>query len=266
MVEETRKYVDRRALEGADKARETEKPRPMKKEGRSAFDEFLEQNRRLQEGVPGLKPKSQNTATQKAVESSEKFREKFREQAREEKKEERTKEKTAEEKRETQGGEKKVVGKGSLKREQGSSGGSREGDTQGGMARKGKQGKMRLEKGAKNISRPESGSHEFAKAFQTKLSQHSATLPRELPPEVVRQIIRHVRLGRNRLGEAEIDLDLHQEIFRGLRLRVGLNRGKVTIHFLTATEETRELFAREESSLRRTLEQKGIAVETIRVT
>jgi hypothetical protein len=68
------------------------------------------------------------------------------------------------------------------------------------------------------------------------------------------------------MGDQEIQIDLHEKIFRGLKLRVTSRKGKVDVHFLAADAKTRSIFEKNKDDIRDALEKKGILVEEILIT
>jgi hypothetical protein len=86
-----------------------------------------------------------------------------------------------------------------------------------------------------------------------------------LTQQVLDKIVQYVRIGINRAGNKEIQVDLHQKIFRGLKLRVVARGGKVTVHFRTADTKAREIFEHNSDALRDALSKKGIEVEEITI-
>lgn len=263
-MEESRKTLDRANLDSPYRTQESERSKPPKKEGKSTFDELLEQNRLLQQGSldAQFKPKG---SQQQSVASVEKFKEKFRESTKEREKEESQKQETRDEKNRMGEPAKKIVGKNFLKHDSGGQNqkGSQDGS---GLAKK----ERRLLTENKRLTNTNSlemkTSHEFAKALQETLKKQNLHLPKTLSQEILNHIIRHVKIGLNEKGQKEIDLVLHRNVFKGLRLRLSVNHGKVNVHFLTANGGVKELFLREKSAIESALKEKGIAVEEILVT
>lgn len=263
-MEDVQKYIDRRSLDRNSGIPEPEKAKPPKKEGKSPFDELLEQGRRLSQGAIDTHSQSKQ-ATQEAVKATEKFKERFQDQ----KKEKEREEESRAESRESRRGEifvgKKVIGKGGLKEESGGQGGTGHGE-------QGTTGKQRKRFAVENYRKLASdsqckiGSEAFAQMLQKKLAAKGSTLPKQLSQEILNNIIRHVKIGLSEKGKKEMELTLHRNIFKGLRLRIASNHGKVYVHFLTANGGVRELFVREKSTIQKALESKGIAVGEIRVT
>lgn len=264
MGEETKK-IDRKTLDRADQMREADKPKPPRKEGKSPFDELLDQNRLAQQST--LDNKSQTkTVTQQAASEVERQQERQKDQSKDRDKEEDPKQESRDDRKQTEMVGKKVVGKAGLKEQKGESGGQGfEGGGGGGHKKSGRQAiQTKKEMGANQTN---ALAHKaFAQAFQKALAQSSKDLPKTLPQEVLNQVVRYVRIGLNKQGNKEVELDLHQNVFKGLRLRFSSRHGKVDLHFLAANAEVRDLFERESPQIREALEKKGIAVENIRVT
>jgi len=88
---------------------------------------------------------------------------------------------------------------------------------------------------------------------------------REIPKQVLDQIVQYVRIGLNKDLNKEIQVDLSEKIFKGLSLRVTSNRGLVQVTFLTGNAEVRRLFESNKNQMTQELKQKGIQVEKIQV-
>lgn len=265
MIEESYKYIERRGLEKPRDPREPEKEKFRQKEGKSPFDEVLEQGRRLTQGTLNARGLKVNAETKESPLPMEKFKEKIKERSEEREKEEDRKKESREEKRETTDPSHKVVGKGSGKKNEGGSSGGGEKGERGLAGQKGRKlfakASMRNSDGALH----QINGKRFSRAFGEKLGLNKQ-FPKTLPQEVLNHIVRYVRIGLNQKGEKEIALDLHQNVFKGLRLRLSSNHGKVKIHFLAADGAVRLLFSKEKEAILEALSKKGIAVEEILVT
>lgn len=257
------KQIDRASINKAAELREAEKPRPKAKEGKSPFDDLLEQSRKLQEGSVN-KQTAKNNTTKEATAEAEKYKERQRDKSKDSEKEEERKQDQSGEKREGSDGAKKVFGKAGLKQQQGGAGDGSKGD--GGLSgRKGKQSLEEIKKMSfsKELSGP--GQIGFAKELQNRLTESAQSHGIKLPQDVLNQIVQAARLGIARDGSKTLELDCHQELFRGLKLRFKSQRGKVRIEFLTSNSETRALFKKEAAELQKVLREKGIDVEELHV-
>jgi len=88
---------------------------------------------------------------------------------------------------------------------------------------------------------------------------------RELPKQVLDQIVQYVRIGLNKDLNKEIQVDLSDKIFKGLSLKVSSNRGLIQVSFLTGNAEVRRLFEASKNQIAQELKQKGIQVEKVQV-
>ena len=254
------KYTDRKYLDRAEQAKEAEKPKPPKKEGKSPFDELMEQSQRLQQGSVDTRSQDKRV-TEQAVREVEKRQERQRDQSKDKEKDEDQKQESREDRRDAQTVTKKVIGKGGSKEQQGG-GGSHSSEGGSGFSRK-KGAALESKKSELAAAKTHNMEGAFGKAFKAALEKQ---VPKAIPQEVLNQVVRYVRVGLSREGDKEVELQLHEKIFKGLRLRLSSNRGRVTVHFLAANAETRALFEKESSRIRAHLESKGIAVEKINVT
>lgn len=102
--------------------------------------------------------------------------------------------------------------------------------------------------------------------FAARLAQAAKQPSSALTQQVLNQIVQYVRIGMNRDNEKEIVVDLHEKIFRGLKLRVASKgKGKVAVHFSTKDREVRSLFDSQRGTIREALKQNGIEVAEITV-
>ncbi len=90
-------------------------------------------------------------------------------------------------------------------------------------------------------------------------------IPPRLSQKMLDQLVQHARLLMNKDGEKEMQLALHEEIFKGLRLRIATRGKKVVATFITSSREIRDLFLSERSALLGAMEEKGVDVEEIDV-
>ncbi|MDO8494803.1 MAG: hypothetical protein Q7S68_05650, partial [Deltaproteobacteria bacterium] len=185
------KSLEVRSLDQAKPLPESEQAKAKPKEGRSTFDDLLDQSMRLQQGSVDTKQKSKE-ATQQAVQESHKHKDKEREHSKEEDSKEGGSQQNQNH-RDTKGSDhKRVVGKSSLKEDQGNSG---SGFFQGGGKGEMKQAK-KLNLANKKVDSPDLAGHkgaenDFSNAFKAKLT---ATNPKSasqvLSKEVLDQILR----------------------------------------------------------------------------
>lgn len=238
-----------------------------KKEGRSTFDQYIEQNKILQKSPERVRPElvkgedQHETRVARQQEEGERSRDR-----QDEKEQERGKQKAREERTDAAESAQRVVGKGRGRggSDKGGSG-QRFGDGRGYGGTAHKRGIDLLKKGAA-LKSAQTGLEASKFADRLKSRMADAHLSREFIQNLVSQIVRFVKSGINRDGDKEVRLELNERIFRGLRLRVALKRGKVSVHFNTGNREVRELFASSAENIEKELAAKGILVGEIKVT
>lgn len=263
-MDESLKSVERTSLDRAELLKEADRPRAKPKEGKSPFDELLDESRRLGQNLNDTKGQTKS-ATQETLPDCEKFKERGRDRSKDHEKEEEGKKDSKGERKESGEGHKKVVGKANLKQQQGNSQGSSSGESRSGY-KKGLRSQVTLKNSLLDKGSIVAGSHSFAKEFQARLAQTSPHLLKTIPQEILNQIVRTVRVGMKQDGTRLVEIECPEEVFKGLTLRFKARNGKVSLEFLTANQETRELFEKEAASLREGLQLKGITVEDLKVS
>lgn len=99
----------------------------------------------------------------------------------------------------------------------------------------------------------------------TATASQAATGPGRIPQRVIEQIVSYARLYSKKDGETELELALHEEIFKGLRMRISTKNGRVKVTFITSSRDVRDLFKMERNSLNSELTENGLAVDGIDV-
>lgn len=92
-----------------------------------------------------------------------------------------------------------------------------------------------------------------------------APLPTRLPQRLLDQVVKYARLLVNAHGEKEMHFALHEEIFKGLRLRIAKQGTKIEVTFITSHRDVRDLFQAERGAIRKALTEKDIDVGDIDV-
>lgn len=243
----------------AEKPKETEKP----KEGPSQFDRVLEESKTLQRSTPMTQAPTKLATEQAAREAHRHEDQRRDDEGKDEKEKDRSKDQGRGEKRtSSEGIDQRVVAKGHVKdRGSGGGGGEGRGGYGGGHGRRDISA-TQLKTQAKAMAQALHG--KFAEKLQASIAKGVAEPG--LPQAVLNQLVQYVRLGINRMGDKEIQIDLHEKIFRGLKLRVTSLKGKVGVHFIAADAKTRSVFEKNRDAIKDALEKKGILVEDIRVT
>jgi len=242
----------------AEKPKETEKP----KEGPSQFDRVLEESRALQRPLPTTQT-TQKFTTEQATREAYKHEDRSHdEQRREDKDRDQGKDEgRGERKSGTKDLGQRVAAKGQLKDGRGGGGQEGRGGYGTGQQRRGVS-TTQLKTAAKVFTPALHG--KFAERLQASIAKSVAEPG--LSQAILNQLVQYVRSGINRMGDKEIQIDLHEKIFRGLKLRVTAHEGKIGVHFIAADAKTRSVFEKNSGAIRDALEKKGILVEEILVT
>ena len=247
-------------------AEQVKEPYQPKKEGQSTFDKILESNRMMRKAPQQVQDNVERNKTETRVERHQDQGEKGGDSKKDEKERETMKEKAKEERKSAAEAGKRVVGKGQKKDGSGAgTGQGKGGKGQGfgkGVFRKAKEGLKKGEFTKAGLA----GLEQSKFALKLKSEMNSVHLTREFIQKMVNQLVKIVKTGINKDGEKEIRLDLHERIFKGLRLRVALKDGKVSVHFKTSSGEVKELFANSSEDIQKQLEAKGISIREITVT
>lgn len=257
----------------AEKIKEVPKPPPeqakepsVPKTSQSAFDKVLEQSKILQQS-PLLQGKvSEQAGSEYRVKEISKQQDKSEEKQKKDDRDEtsgreKTKQKqkgseTVTKEAITRSGEKKGFGGGA-----GGEGGGRGGF--GGHSAK----KQVLEKKFADVKGflNALGRSAFAGKLAAASASTAALKPQQMQA-LVNHIVQAIRVGKNELGEQELLLVLRENMFRGLRLRFTSKGGKVSVQFVTANREIKNLFAAESPKIKAALEEKGVNVAEIKVS
>jgi hypothetical protein len=103
--------------------------------------------------------------------------------------------------------------------------------------------------------------------FASKLAQAkgAAQITPQQMQQLVNKIVQAIQVGRNELGWPELRLILKDAVFKGLRLRFTSRHGKVSIQFETADKKVKDLFSSASTKIKAALQEKGVAVEEIKI-
>ncbi len=162
-------------------------------------------------------------------------------------------------------------GRGDSSGEQGSQKGSGQEGGEGASQRgKGKQAGLASKGPMPQQARPEVqaawGQAMSAQTARTSPPTAPSAAPHEtIPTRLMEQIVSYARLHSKKDGETELELALHEEIFKGLRLRISTKNGKIKATFITSSRDVRELFQNQKNTLNQQLTENGLEVEGIDV-
>jgi len=88
---------------------------------------------------------------------------------------------------------------------------------------------------------------------------------RALANEIAQKIVQNVRVGTNRAGEAEFQIDLKSSVLSGLQIKVSGRRGKITCVFSGKDGEVLKLIKQNAEGLKQALEGRGLALAELRI-
>lgn len=108
---------------------------------------------------------------------------------------------------------------------------------------------------------------EFQKTQQIDVSKIEAPeAPRELPKALLDQIVQSVTIVQKKDLSKEIQIDFHDSVFNGLRLKVTAQGKEVSVEFLVPNRSVEETFKNERENIALALGEKGVDVRSIKVT
>ncbi|KAB2837421.1 hypothetical protein F9K50_11085 [bacterium] len=90
--------------------------------------------------------------------------------------------------------------------------------------------------------------------------------PRELPKALLDQIVQSVTIIQKGDLQKEIQIDFHDKIFHGLKLKVTSQGQEVSVEFLVPNRTVEETFKQERENIALALGEKGVDVRSIDVT
>lgn len=248
-----------------DRIQESARSEPVKlRPKETEFDKVLEKSRLSSQLLPQTQTQSK-AVTEQAIKEAFKHEDRQRDEQKKDEGENKEGRDSHEKGKRAQGqiAEQKVIAKGHTKQQSGFGSGGRQ---QGGFA---------STNGRKNLSKmltreaSKSVPVDLQSKFASKLSKAMTAAnagQAVLTQQVLNKIVQYVRIGINQKGEKEIQIDLHERIFRGLKLRVIARGGKVGVHLNTGDSKGREVLEKNADAIRSALEKKGIDVDEILVS
>ncbi len=108
---------------------------------------------------------------------------------------------------------------------------------------------------------------EFQKIQQVDVTKIEAPeAPRELPKALLDQIVQSVTIVQKKDLSKEIQIDFHDSVFNGLRLKVTAQGKEVSVEFLVPNRSVEETFKNERENIALALGEKGVDVRSIKVS
>lgn len=86
-----------------------------------------------------------------------------------------------------------------------------------------------------------------------------------LPPEIVDKIVQNARFGMNAEGAHEFQVDLKQDVYGGLKMKIATKDGKVTVNFIAENPEVAAQFEAKAADVAKQLTDRGLNVTTVNV-
>lgn len=101
-------------------------------------------------------------------------------------------------------------------------------------------------------------------AQQVAASQvKGAKKAQEIPQELLESLVEEVRVGVNKAGETEFQIDLKQGVLEGMQVSVTSQDGHVSCNFQGGSAQARNLVESSRGSLARALEARGLHLEKL---
>lgn len=247
-----------------DRVRQIQKedirPRPKETE----FDRALERSQQSGKLLPQQQSQSK-VATEDAIREATRHDDGKKDDGKRDEDERKEKKDSRDggEKRDVKTTGEKVIAKGKLKQDSSGTGGGKEGGSSSFTSRR-EITKTLTKLSAKCL--PVDLEGKFAKRLAETMKGASAADQAILTQKILNRIIQYVRIGINKKGEKEIQLELHERIFRGLKLRVVAREGKVGVFLRTANAKGRDALEKNKEALLKALSDKGIDVDELEIS
>jgi hypothetical protein len=88
---------------------------------------------------------------------------------------------------------------------------------------------------------------------------------RKIASEIAQKIVERVRVGTNRAGNAEFQIDLRSDVLSGLSLRVSSSGGKINVVFSGSDRNALKLVEEQSEALRNALSVRGLTLTNIKL-
>jgi len=88
---------------------------------------------------------------------------------------------------------------------------------------------------------------------------------RRLASEIAQKIVERIRVGTNKAGIAEFQIDLRSEVLSGLSLRVSASGGKINVVFSSADRNSLKTIEEQSGALRNALDVRGLTLTDLKL-
>ncbi len=234
-------------------------PAPQKS-GPSSFDEVLRQSR-----IPQSPQQQQGAQQGASLLQKELASREGRSQDQRTRQQDKTE--TREERRSSEGESRRSDGPSDSRVEAKGQKGEREGGGQGqgqfGGGRGTMTGEARQTKFKEGSKTAAQGQTQGAFAAHLKKADVPNALNAQHIQQIVNKVLQYFRIKKMATGETELQIGFHEEIFKGLRLRLVQKNGRVSLHILSGEGDVRRLFEKSRSRIEKALTDKGIKLSQI---
>jgi len=87
---------------------------------------------------------------------------------------------------------------------------------------------------------------------------------RRIASEIAQKIVERVRVGTNKAGNAEFQIDLRSDVLSGLSLRVSASAGKIDVVFSGSDRNSLKTVEEQSEALRTALDVRGLTLSNIK--
>lgn len=117
---------------------------------------------------------------------------------------------------------------------------------------------------AANMAVPGQVPHPFL-ASQVQEVQAAQQAAPVIPPEIVDKIVQNARFGMNAEGAHEFQVDLKQDVYAGLKMKIATKDGKVSVSFVAENAEVAAQFEAKAAQVTKQLTDRGLNVTSVNV-
>ncbi|MCL2178409.1 MAG: hypothetical protein FWC28_03880 [Proteobacteria bacterium] len=105
---------------------------------------------------------------------------------------------------------------------------------------------------------------EPAPIVRPKLTSDSERL-RRIASEIAQKIVERVRVGTNKAGDAEFQIDLRSDVLSGLSLKVSASGGKISVVFSGSNKNALKSIEEQSEALRNALDVRGLTLADMKL-
>ena len=88
---------------------------------------------------------------------------------------------------------------------------------------------------------------------------------RAIATEIAQKIVERVRVGTDRAGRAEFQIELRGDVLSGLSIRISAGNGKIQASFTASDRAVTKLLRKNADQLRQALGKRGLTLEELRI-